>query len=338
MSKKISIIIPVYNQEEFLKECLESVINQTYKEIEIVIINDGSSDNSWNIIKNYSNKDNRIIAINQKNQGVYKTRCVGIKKATGDYIMFLDSDDFLNTKCIEKMYQYINSGNVDIVRCNFNFYKKNKTILHESKLKEGIYYKDDYENKLYEYIFNTLDLNSVCMQVVKKAILKDIVNIDYNLKFGEDLIFNSLIINNSDSICILNEPLYNYRVNPNSFSRSISSQVITDRINDIFKYTNILDSFINTWNIKDKKRFKKYLYQTMLKNLIYQLIKSDKKSNYNLYINHIYSNRIFEKNAEKINYEHNIKTNIMIFMERLLVNKKANTLYICTRLMKIIIK
>ena len=101
---KISIIVPVYNNYNFLDKCLDSIINQTYKNIEIILINDGSTDNSLKKLKKYAKVDSRIILINKKNEGVSKARNDGIKISTGKYITFVDSDDYLECDAIEKIY------------------------------------------------------------------------------------------------------------------------------------------------------------------------------------------------------------------------------------------
>ena len=102
---KISIIVPVYNAQKYLKKCIDSIINQTYKNIEILLINDGSKDKSLKICKEYEKKDSRIIVIDKQNKGVSNTRNVGIKKSTGDYIVFIDSDDCFELDAIETMYK-----------------------------------------------------------------------------------------------------------------------------------------------------------------------------------------------------------------------------------------
>lgn len=143
MSKKdISIIIPIYNAEKYLKRCIDSVVNQTKKELEIILINDGSNDNSENVIKKY--KDERIKYFKNKNQGIGKTRNFGIEKATGKYMMFLDSDDFLDLDACKKMYDKAIKDKLDIVVCNyykiFDDQKKEKVELPSfanSSLKEN---------------------------------------------------------------------------------------------------------------------------------------------------------------------------------------------------------
>ncbi len=112
---KVSIVIPVYNVESYLEECMESVINQSLDDIEIICINDGSTDSSLKILERYESKYNNIIVINQENKGLSASRNVGIRKARGKYIYFLDSDDFINIKSMEKCYKVCEDGNLDMV-------------------------------------------------------------------------------------------------------------------------------------------------------------------------------------------------------------------------------
>ena len=124
---KYSIVIPVYNVEKYLHQCLNSVINQTYKNLEIICINDGSKDNSLIILNEYLQKDNRIVIVNQKNSGVSSARNKGIRLSTGDFISFIDSDDYLDLNVYEKCVQRIISDNSDIII--FEKKKKKKVFL-----------------------------------------------------------------------------------------------------------------------------------------------------------------------------------------------------------------
>ena len=117
MKSDISIIVPIYNAEKYLDKCLKSLVNQTKRELEIILINDGSTDGSENIIKKY--KDKRIKYFKNKNQGIGKTRNFGIEKATGKYIMFVDSDDYIDLNSCEKMYEKKKKNNLDVVMCDF---------------------------------------------------------------------------------------------------------------------------------------------------------------------------------------------------------------------------
>ena len=128
---KISIIIPVYNVEKYLATCLDSVINQTYKNLEILLIDDGSTDSSGLICEQYSKKDTRIKTIHKKNGGLSDARNVGISYASGDYISFIDSDDFIDINTFTILNQYIKQYNADIITFNYyDYYNKDKISPH----------------------------------------------------------------------------------------------------------------------------------------------------------------------------------------------------------------
>ena len=112
---KVSVIVPIYNSEKTINRCVESIINQTYKDIEILLINDGSIDNTLNILNDYANKDKRIVVINKKNEGVSKTKNLGIKKAKSEFIMFVDSDDYIDKEAIKKLVLLQKKDNLDII-------------------------------------------------------------------------------------------------------------------------------------------------------------------------------------------------------------------------------
>ena len=145
--KKISIIIPIYNTALYLNKCLDSIINQTYKNIEIILINDGSKDNSLKICQEYTFRDNRIILINKQNAGVSQARNDGIKIASGDYIMFVDSDDWLELNTIEICVNEIK--NYDLLL--FPYIREFKDRSIPRKL-----YKMEFSINNYEQIFNQI--------------------------------------------------------------------------------------------------------------------------------------------------------------------------------------
>ena len=149
MKKGISIIVPIYNSEKYLNKCIDSLINQTEKNIEIILVNDGSTDNSEEIIKEY--KDKRIKYYKNKNQGIGKTRNFGIEQATGSYIMFVDSDDYIEKNACEKMYNKAVNENLDVVLCDFykeydngNIEEIHTNSFNNSSLKENPNIITDY--------------------------------------------------------------------------------------------------------------------------------------------------------------------------------------------------
>lgn len=146
---KISIVVAVYNIESYLNQCLDSLINQTIKDIEIICVNDGSTDNSQNIINEYSKKDSRIKVINQDNKGISAARNAGIDAATGEYLLFIDGDDYIDLDLCEKCLNFINSKKVDTIF--MGYYRKDKfnniyTVL--PKFKEEIIYEETIKNEL----------------------------------------------------------------------------------------------------------------------------------------------------------------------------------------------
>ena len=118
--EKISIVVPIYNVEKYVKKCIESLIKQTYKNIEIILVDDGSTDSSAEIIDEYANKDSRIIAIHQKNKGVSSARNTGLKAARGEYIGFVDPDDYVDCQMYEVMVNKLQASLADLVVCGYS--------------------------------------------------------------------------------------------------------------------------------------------------------------------------------------------------------------------------
>ena len=140
---KVSIIVPVYNMEKRLNKCLDSIINQTYKNIEIIVINDGSKDNSLDIIKSYH--DDRIKIINQDNQGISVARNNGIKASSGDYLCFVDSDDYIETNMIDELVNKISIDKSDIVVCDYYMFDEtNKKVMNVGY--DGLFGGSLYDN------------------------------------------------------------------------------------------------------------------------------------------------------------------------------------------------
>lgn len=136
MKELISIIVPIYNVENYLDKCIRSILEQTYSKIEIILVNDGSTDNSYLICEKYSKIDSRIVFIQKKNGGLSDARNVGIEKCNGKYIAFVDSDDYIEPEYIEKLYNILKENDADISICSFNIVDLNGKKIHEEILKE----------------------------------------------------------------------------------------------------------------------------------------------------------------------------------------------------------
>lgn len=227
MKPKISIIVPVYNVENYIDDCIKSIINQEFKNFELIIINDGSSDNSGDICDRYALIDNRIRVIHKKNEGASKARNLGIKISKGDYIAFVDSDDTINEKMYDIMYNLAISSKCEVVVCgykeiNYKLGIENKFInpLYGRKKLQG----EDIKKRLQELLCENkiLGYPSLCNKLYKKDyITKNKLEINENIKIAEDLCFNVIIMLGINEVVAINEPLYEYRrVNENSIMNS----------------------------------------------------------------------------------------------------------------------
>lgn len=224
--KKVSVIIPTYNAENTILKCINSIVKQTYKNIEIIIIDDGSTDSTLNKLNDLAKNDDRIIIKKQRNSGVSVARNNGINIASGDYILFVDSDDWLEKTMIEKMIITAQKENTDIVRCNFYDEYVNKTLLGKiyDELKNIKILNSEYALKnIYDYFLtaNKPIKNFVMLILIKKElILKNKIYFNEKLYMLEDVLFYQELLYYSKSIYFLDEPLYHYYENPNSVTHS----------------------------------------------------------------------------------------------------------------------
>lgn len=224
----ISIIIPCYNAEKTIKRCLESVISQTYKNIEIVIINDGSIDKTDSIIKKYIN-DNRIKYYNRSNHGIGKTRNFGIKETTGEYITFLDSDDYLPNDAIDNLYKLAQKNKLDLVVSDY--YVDNKNIKSEKIKSFPITNVKNNPNLIF-------DINLAPWNKLYKKELIENIKFEENLKY-EDAPFVIESIIKAKRIGKLDKETYYYVVNSNS-----ETTIRDERIFDIFKILDIIGRLV----------------------------------------------------------------------------------------------
>lgn len=212
----ISVIVPVYNVAQYLEECLDSIINQKFWQLQIICVNDGSTDNSLEILKKYRKKDKRIKIINQHNQGLSAARNVGLKHVKGEYVMFVDSDDKMTGEAFSELYDYMNKTMADFCIFGCNVWKNDKYIklkkcqdFYQQKQNEVFSYKD-----IYDKIFTKWN---VWLKIFRTSFLKE-NNLQFPVgKIYEDVIFHIKTMLKASKICLYNEVFYCYRVdNPSS--------------------------------------------------------------------------------------------------------------------------
>lgn len=226
---KISIVVPVYNAEQYVGECIESILNQSFNNIELILINDGSKDRSGFICDEYAKKDNRIKVIHKKNEGVSIARNIGIKNASGEYIAFVDGDDLVDKKIYTTMLQAINKTNSDLVMCRYErVYSDGKSELAVEPLIEGIYDKEQIFDKLIlDMIGNDLSnmskpliMGSTCRCLYKKEII-DKYKIEFPIiKIAEDMLFHLYYLVACKKVYVVEQALYYYRYNELSATKN----------------------------------------------------------------------------------------------------------------------
>lgn len=229
----ISVIIPIFNVEKYLGECLDSVINQTYKNLQIILVDDGSTDNSGKICDEYAAKDSRIVVIHQKNAGAGAAKNAGLEKATGEYLAFVDSDDYLELEAYEKMLEILVVNEADIVQCNHR-------DIYQNKVSDRIFIKEEQMLNAQQCLCDFTKkwvCSLFCNKLFKASLFKDI-------RFEEghridDEYFTYRGVMNADKIIYSPLIFYNYRQRASSvMNDSAAERILLDRLDYTQKRRN----------------------------------------------------------------------------------------------------
>lgn len=266
--KKISVIIPVYNVEKYIEECIDSTINQTYPNLEILLIDDGSTDNSGDICDMYAEKDSRIKVIHQINGGLGNARNTGLNNATGDYIMFADSDDFFTPNACEIMLNEIESKNADYVIGNYQYCTEEsepweKPIFDTDKYKNFKLNIKDYKHSF--YIMNS----SVCNKIFRTSFINEIgVRFEEGIP-AEDAIFSTYCFMKTKKVYYISDVMYLYRQRREASSISTNcSYTYFEGISKAYKliYENFKEN--------NELGFYRYFYAKSMTYILYKFIDS----------------------------------------------------------------
>lgn len=250
---QISIIVPIYNVEKYLERCIKSIINQTYKNIEIILVNDGSTDKSIEIIKKYKEIDNRIKIINKKNGGLADARNEGTKKANGEYILYVDSDDDIKETTCEELINIIEKTKADLICFNCNILDENKNnkpqkVFNSENTKEII--ELTYEEAMKDSMYRKHIRYSACVKLYKKELAQ-------NIRFpkgmlAEDFATFYIFLKHAKKIVYYDSCLYNYYERTNSIMNSKTKKLYNDVYITETKYNKILKETCTT---KKEKQF-----------------------------------------------------------------------------------
>lgn len=223
---KISIIIPVYNAEKYLRRCIDSILNSIYQHFEILLMNDGSTDDSLVICQEYAEKyPEKIRVYTHNNQGVALTRNDGIKYANGEYLMFIDNDDYISTDYLNKYYKAISDGNFDVVMGGYERTDNNNKVLMRKKLKDCKW--------------STYEIVSPWAKIYKSSLIKENSICFLNSNIGEDIYFNIQVVNITTNIKIIDDTGYKWFYNKASISNTIHKKA-----NKNLQFEFLLDSIL----------------------------------------------------------------------------------------------
>jgi len=248
---KVSVVIPVYNIEKYLRRCLNSITAQTYHNLEIIIVNDCSPDNSESIIQEYCKQDSRIHYLkNDVNLGLGASRDRGIHSAKGIYIMFVDSDDFIHHTTIEHCVEWIEKYDSDIVEFNFRYYREGDVIdlnRHTSEYKiEHI----EALNRDTDLLHLNNKINDVCWNKLYKTDIIKKLGLEFRVRFYEDTPFTRAYSLNIKQAVIVSLPLYYYFINPSSITCTISTHKVIAAVDASCKVLDVFNKYNATFQIR----------------------------------------------------------------------------------------
>lgn len=329
MEPIISIIVPIYNVENYLRKCVESLINQSYANLEIILVDDESPDNCGQICDEYKSKDDRIVVIHQKNKGLSGARNSGLEVATGNYISFVDSDDWVGKEMYEVMLDFSLRYDLDIVECGIN--ESGFEIVYNNP-KLNLVFEDSFE--AFKRIITNSDF-SVWRRLYKKDVIKDdrfLLN-----RTSEDVYFAVDSIPKIKKMGYFGFPFYNYRLNPTSITKSpYNIKRFDDTISACFYLEKELMKFIfkdgDRWqNAKHQELFivvqnfmlkelvyhykmlnyypnldPQYIYRKKLKKLIDENCFNNKAYDFNAKLAHLFSVSSFEAIMKLNKHRHKI--------------------------------
>lgn len=253
--EKISIIVPVYNVEDYLMKCLDSILGQTYKNLEIILIDDGSKDNSGNICDEYALKSEKIKVIHKENEGLSVTRNLGIKVATGDYIAFIDSDDYITEDYCEMLYNILKETKADVASAAYKVVRTDGSVIIDSSIDSGLYQNEivEYEGTeiIKEFLRQKTFKNFVWNKLFKKSV---ICNFQEKVNY-EDIVFSFNVLSTIKKITYINKNCYFYLKRSTSITATITEKNLLDFGKAIYDRYNLINS-----KYPELKRYNMYAF------------------------------------------------------------------------------
>ncbi len=232
----VSVVVPIYGVAQYLRQCLDSIINQSYKNLEIILVDDGSIDGSAKICDEYATKDNRIVVIHKKNGGLVSARKAGVEICNGEYTAYVDGDDWISTDYIEELTRINKTHKVDMIVSNF-LREGKKQEIGEKLLTEGYYDRIRLENEIFPKMlyaggFYQFGISQYPHKIFRTQLLKKFqLQIPDDISLGEDVALTYPMLLECSGIYVCNEPLYHYRFNEEGISLKYRERTASDTKN-----------------------------------------------------------------------------------------------------------
>lgn len=320
-----SVLVPVYNVEKYLKNCLDSILNQTYEDYEIILVDDGSTDKSGNICDEYKRKNPDVInVVHKKNAGLLLARRTAIKMAKGDYIVNCDSDDFLEKNALEKIANIISEYNPDIIQYNLHLYYEDGRSISVNQGKKFVnpnklyYDMDILKSYLINRQYNIWSMAGKCIKRTCYECNKDYSEYEF-IKFGEDTLQSIEVYDNAKNFVYLPSKVYNYRVNT-----GMTGSLPEKYCDDFFSIKKLLEIYAKKWKVKNYAyKINYYVFDTIyfyllnisdnnynMKNIVNKLKAINKKDDFTIACNYF-----FDKKNNVINIKFKMKLLLKLLHE-----------------------
>ncbi len=318
--KKVSVIVPVYNTEKYLEKCLDSIINQTYKNLEIILVDDGSPDNSGSICDEYAIKDSRIKVIHKENGGLSSARNAGLDIATGDYIAFIDSDDYVKVTLFEEVVAKLEETKADVCMFSHITVTEKGEIEHKLPLDKDVYDKDEIKNNILPLFIGQKNpeeqplLGFVCRQIFKNEAINSLRFRSEREYYAEDIVFDLEFYVNAKKMCVLDKPFYYYRY----VSSSLSNKYRKNLFEKLIKLINFKKEVIENYKIQNcNERIYRSVFRAVIGGIINikkapELSKKQKREK----IKETIENEIVKKSIKKVK-TNGLKEEVLIILIKL---------------------
>lgn len=298
MNVKISVIVPVYNVEKYIEKCILSILSQTYDSYELILLNDGSTDGSYDVMLKYEDNP-RVTIVNKPNTGQSDTRYQGLLMAKGDYVYFVDSDDFIEPHALDALVEQVDKTNADVVFGRYRLVDENGNILREQK-NYSVTSLNGVENILSDAICFTNFKASLCIKLIRKDLFIKSFNDEVReLRVNEDMYLSISLSSHCKKVVFINNVVYNVLQREGSLSRGIKSELVTSN-EVIYRHAQLIIKERGLWEFCKNEFYRGYI-KAVLYCLALAAIKGKSYSEYKLNYGLLNKDTIYHSDELSVN-------------------------------------